>query len=323
MTARARRYLHHAAARGGRSGIDHQMMNLKTLMREAFLCGRLAVLPDLMLGSGHNLGSTTGCGNWDKYFDLRASRLLAPDGSRHPLPIVRALPHGPLHTVTLAPRVASATSAEDAELLVRRTPSRVHARDLPGNARRRLFGEVAAGSASIGFDIRPSAGVRALAAPVAADLQTRHGPFAAVHVRRGDRLAQSVVRRATEPRAMRRRLAALGVPDGAAVYFLSDERDSAYWQGLASHYRAVRFVDYPNLHALVSTRGGNAPDNYLLYEVEKRIMQAAAVRIETLPGPNSEHAHGTLVPRARWILFRLGRRVRRHARRLGALRYPG
>ena len=303
---RTPRYLRYEGVRLP-TGMNHQLTNLKWLMREAFECGRLALLPDLVLGAGHNLGSKAGCGTWDKYFDFGRSRLLGHDGSRHPLPLVRALPRRALCTVTLGPGMRLPASAERAELVVRRVAGYIHARGIPGNNLRRLLGEVADGSGGIGFDMRPSTRVRALAAAVVADLGSRYGEFAAVHVRRRDRLSQSVVRRRTEPDAIGRRLAALGVRDGATVYFLSDERDPEYWRPLQRRYRVVRYVDYAGLVGLISPDDGSAPDNYLLYEVEKAIMRRACVRVETIPSPGVEPADGTLVSRWEWWWFRLRR----------------
>ena len=76
--------------------------------------------------------------------------------------------------------------------------------------------------------------------------------------------------------------------------------------------------------------GGRVPDNYLLYAVEKRIMAAAAVRIETL-ARGSADADSALVPETIWRprvvakeraekLKRILRPAVAVARRLGLLR---
>ena len=300
MSRQGRRYLAYEAA-PDRAGINHKLRNLQWLMREAFTLGRLALLPPLELHPRHNFGVARAW-RWADYFDLGASRLVDAAGAEHPLPLVDALPAG-LQGRRIGAWEPAGKACRDCDLLVRRMDSTVYAHDLAG------------GVPAYGFRMRPAARVLALAGPVLDALRARApGGFAAVHVRRGDRLAVPLVRRATQPRAVRRCLERIGVAAGATVFVLSDERDPDWWAAVAEQCNPVRSADFPALRALASP---SRPDNYLLYEVEKAVMRSASQRVETLPG-DYERADATLVPRLRWTLARpamLRHRAVRRARR--------
>ena len=158
-----------------------------------------------------------------------------------------------------------------------------------------------------------------LARAAAGELLARsRDSYTAVHVRRTDRL-WGPYRWLTSARRVAAHLSKLGVQDGATVFFLSDEQAPAFWAHLQSHYDVVRYVDFPNLAALVSTAGGQVPDNYLLYEVEKEIMRAAPVRVETFPAkgcgtsPTStlvSRRQGRTIHRLRWSIYRLRKIMR-------------
>ena len=277
-------YLRYAEVRPVVRGLNHQRRNLECLLREAHALGRCALLPPLRLSPAHNLG-VDAAWRWETYFDLDASRLVDAGGRARPLPLVRRLPGG----------------CAGVDVLTRRIGAEVFEREVPVLPR------------GTRVELRPSARVRALAAPVAAALAARApGGFAAVHVRRGDRLF-GPMRWLTEPAAVRRALRRLGVADGATVFCLSDEREPAYWRPLAAVYDLVRAADFPAAAALVAAR---PPDNYLLYEVEKAVMRRAAVRLETFPGPDYEPADAVLVPPAAWWAARRARRSAHAALRL-------
>ena len=299
------------------SGMHNQLTNLQWLMREAFLCGRLAVLPALKLHPRHNFDRLDGCGSWDTYFDLGASRLIDPAGNRQPLPIAPKLPERAVRTLTLRPRERLPEDARRFELVVRSIRDFAYVRDLPYDRARRLLGDVLAGPTGIGFEMQPASQVRELADQVVDAITSRCGTYPAVHIRRGDRLqTHPVVKRRTEPVNIRARLRELGVRDGDPVFFLSDERDPRFWRALGRYYQIVRYTDFPQLTALVDGKGKPDTDNYLLYEVEKAIMRRAAVRVETIPGPNYTPSHATLISRREWIRANMLSSLRRTARRL-------
>ena len=297
-----RRYLRYDESRPAARGINHMLANLQCLLREAHASGRLAVLPTLRLAGEHNFGvARDWC--WDDYFDLAGSRLVDAGGTALPLPLVAAVPAEVGAAVHLAPRASLTDRAARATLVARHMRGSVHRRDVPRRCR-----------PYVGFRMRPSARVRSLAAPVVAALRERgQGDFAAVHVRRGDRLAAPWLRRLVAPQRIVRRLRRSGVPAGAVLFVLADEDVADLSASLAPAFASASRADFAALSALVA---GPEPDNYLLYEVEKEVMRAAGVRIETHPGPRidvsarSTDPHATLIPRSAWLLHRLFGKLR-------------
>ncbi|MCY3837768.1 MAG: hypothetical protein OXH09_03810 [Gammaproteobacteria bacterium] len=282
------------------AGIDHQLSNLRCLLAEAHTVGRLAVLPPLRLEARHNFGIASEW-SWDTYFDLDASRLVGNDGRTHPLPFVRDLPEGRLNTRTVPPR-GRLSGKECAELVVRQVRHEVFTKEVP------LTNTPV-------FRLRPSATVLSRAGPVVEALRKRWSTgYAAVHIRRGDRL-WGPMRWLTRPDNIRRRLRKLGIHEGDGVFFLSDERDAEYWSGLAPHYGMARYTDFPELVAIIAPSSPSTPDNYLLYEVEKEVVRHATAVVETFPLPRGERPQKTLVPIAVWVVARNVRRWWRSTRR--------
>ena len=314
-------YLRYDERTPASAGLVHQRANLECLLREAHANGRHAVLPPLNLSPAHNFG----VGNewqWESYFDLAAGRLVDADGNEYPLPLVSSLPACLPSALTLAPGERMPGSARDFVLVVRRIEHGWFEHDVPAGNHRGLR-----------LRMPPSRRVRELAGPVIGQLRALgDGRFAAVHVRRGDRLSL-YPRWLTEPEQIRRHLGDQGVPDGSVVFVLSDERDPDFWAVLGEHYRLVRHADYFALAELVSRADGRRPDNYLLYSVECEIMRSAWTRVEGMPGPYWTDPHSTLVDERTWsfyflevrrtglfraerwlrgILRRIRRRVQRH-----------
>ncbi|MDE0178707.1 MAG: hypothetical protein OXP36_08925 [Gammaproteobacteria bacterium] len=293
--------MHYDEVRPVAAGIDHQLSNLRCLLAEAHALGRLAVLPPLRLESKHNFGIARDW-SWDTYFDLDASRLVGNDGRTHPLPFVREIPAGGLKTRTVPPR-GRLSAKEGAELVVRQVRHEVFSKEVP------LTNTPA-------LQLRPSATVLHRAGPVIEELRNRWPTgFAAVHIRRGDRL-WGPMRWLTSPGNIRRRLGKLGIHEGDDVFFLSDERDAEYWSGFAAHYEMARYTDFPELVAIVAPSSSSTPpDNYLLYEIEKEIVRHATAVLETFPSPRGERPQKTLVPIAVWVVARNVRRGWRSTRR--------
>ena len=292
------------------AGMDHLLLNLECLLCEAHAAGRLAVVPELRLAPRHNFGLRSDW-RWDTYIDLDESRLVDSAGAEYPLPISRYPPDvDDVAVLTLAPGECAPEVARNYTLVVRRVDHYRYDRVVPRASR-----------APLRLRVRHSGRVRGLAGPVSADLLARAGGrFVGVHARRGDRVGQ-YPSRLTEPAAIRRHLHDLGVPDGAVVFLMSDERRTAFWEPLAESYDLARYVDYPPLEALVSRAGGRRPDNYLLYAVEKEIMAGAWMRVETRPDVlSSAGAHSALVDELTWARF-LWRREDRFRRSMRVLRH--
>ena len=272
-----------------RAGFNHMLSNLECILREAHASGRLALLPALNLAPHHNFGIDRDW-RWDAYIDLAESQLLGSAGKGLPLPLVRSLPKRELPALTLQPGEPMPARAADFPLVVRRIRSTVFRKDVPFTAPPPPW-----------FAIQPSRRVLDLAAPVVADLLSRgDGRFVAIHIRRRDRLAV-YPHRLTAPDAVARHLCEQGIADDSVVYALSDEHDADYWRRMARlPWKVVRHADCPALSELLRQDDGRVPDNYLLYAVEKQIMAAATVRIETLDRGEG-NVHSALVDRKIWL----------------------
>ena len=304
----APRYLRYVEREPRPAGLEHQLRNLRWLLAEAHLSGRLAVRPPLRLDPRHNFGvDRAWC--WETYVDLAASRLL-DGGHGYALPLAERPPARPRSTLTLPPG-APLPAACDAQLVVRHLASNLYLRDvaLPGRRRPARLRGVVPVRTPVAFRLHASLRVRTLAAPVLEALRARAPTWAAVHVRRGDRMV-GPARRAVAPARVAAVLRAHGVPDGAVLFLLTDERDPAFLAALAARYDVVRATDFAGPAALVSSAAECAPDNYLLYAVEREVMRHAAVRIETLPTPTDEPPDATLVPAWRWRAYAALRWVR-------------
>ena len=286
-------------------GLNHRIINLECLLREAHGAGRLAVLPRLRLSASHNLGFRQDW-KWDSYIDLDESRLVDAAGTEYPLPLARNGPEADVPTFTaftVGPGERTPAAADDHVLVVRRLKHRVFQKDVPVEDRPPLR-----------LQLRWSRRVRRLARPVVSDLLARgEGRFVAVHARRGDRLSH-YPGRLTEPAGIRRHLEERGIVDGSVVFLMSDERDPAFWEPLRAYYDLARYTDYPQLAALLCQAGGQRPDNYMLYAVERQVMASAWMRIETLPDFRRTQPHSSLVDERTWR--RYPRPVRKAGRRL-------
>ncbi len=285
------RYLEYDADPPTRAGLGHLLSNLRCLLTEAHLTGRRAVLPKLRLDPRHNFGIDRDW-RWETYFDFGSSTLADADGCEHPLPLAHPAP------ASLPP--PSALAQGDPWPAVGRDCARVVRRFSSGSAPFRV--QLPGASPSLAdLRLRSSVRVVALAAEVAKRLSERgYGRFAAVHVRRGDRLAErQYPSRSTGPAAVARNLRREGVVGGSVVFLASDERRAGFWTPLAERFQLVRYADFPSLAELVSPADGGLPDNYLLYQVEREVMKAAAVWIETLPG-FEPGATGSLISEEFW-----------------------
>lgn len=273
-----------------RAGLGHFVSNLRCLVGEAHATGRLAVLPPLTLAPRHNFGVDREWA-WQSYFDLEQSSFVAA-GRERPLPLA---PPGVLGAsapaLTLDARAPIPPGVRQSARVVRRFPRS----DLAFNA------QVAPRAwPTVELRLRPSSRVKRLAGQVVERIVALDGAFVAVHVRRGDRLTlPQYPSRMTEPAAIHQYLRERGVPGGAVLFVASDERRPGFWAALEARYRLVRYVDFPDLAALVSRRAGALPDNYLLYSVEREVMKQAGMWIETLPGFEPAAA-GSLVSEEAW-----------------------
>lgn len=297
------RYLRYERSIAVVTGLNHQASNLACLLREAHACGRRALLPPLLLEPKYNFNIGREW-RWESFFDLRGSRLVDAAGREHPLPLAAAPAPATagLRALRVPPGAALPPDAGSYRLVVRRIENPQFAVDVPARA-----------LAALRLRLRAAPQVLALARPVVERLRSLdRGRFAAVHVRRRDRMREyprlrrrsdrRYPGRMTEPARIRERLQAAGVADGAVLFVFSDERDPAFWNRLRQHYRVFRELDFPALAALLSPSGEPLPDNYLVYQTALEVMRSAELRIDTLPirPPNAPPMHGSLVSEREW-----------------------
>ena len=320
MTYGEPRFLQYEAAAPVAAGLLHHASNLEFLLREAHATARLAILPPPHFSLKHNFGVRREW-RWEHYFDFAASSLTDADGRRFPLPIADCRPEEGARTLRLRGGEAMPERARNYPLVVRRISHPAFGRELPTD-----------GWPESAVELRPSARAAALARPVAQHLRSLGGGrFAAVHVRRGDHVAAGYVpyvpARLTAPPHIRQCLRRWGAADGAVVYIASDERDPDFWKPLQETYRLFRYVDFPALEALISGVD-EAPDNYLLFQVEREVLREGYPRIGTMPNRMWAHMHDWLIDRENWPprpgfgrrlalgVRRLGPRIRRVEKRL-------
>jgi len=130
------------------------------------------------------------------------------------------------------------------------------------------------------------------------------GRLAVVHVRRGDKITNKKycpreMQLATSPTHIAKVLAQAGVPGGSAVYIMSDETDLNHFRPLTeTHgYAIATNVHFDHLHALlegcsaVGAQRGLPCENYLLFAIEKEILNAvpSLQRVVTLPRHDLAH----------------------------------
>ena len=266
-------YLRYEPAQPEAGGMSHWLSNLQCLVAEALDTGRLAVLPPLGLSRRHNFGVGHDW-RWETYFDLRAGRMLDADCDvARPLPLAGRVPAHPATTLSVASGAPIPAAAAACEMVVRRVGP-LYREHVPPAAR----------SGAVLW-LPPSATVLALARPVVERLSSLAGGYAAVHVRRGDRVRwRRRWRAGTSAEGIRRKLRRHGVAPDDAVFLLSDERDPGFFSALNRSVRLFRYADFPHLAAVVDGVGPQRPDNYLLYEAETEIMRHARLRIGTLAG---------------------------------------
>lgn len=252
-----------------RSGINHGESNLMTLIREATYLGRCPVVSPPDLHPKHNHGHLPGA-EWSRYRDLDATRIRV-GGELQPMNWIDRS-----HLDRLGIGDADTLELEASERLGSEHNQRYRLviRDMTGTGLWRRQRDSSDSEGKIKIKLMPSRQVLGLAERI----RLRLGDYAAVHVRRGDKLELvAPLRDATSPRNILARLAEVVEP-GRALYVLTDEWDRDYFAELRQHYDVRQFFDFDELAELVS---GPQPDNYLLYEVEKQLFKTARPRIWT------------------------------------------
>lgn len=268
------------------TGLNHQLDNLTSLIRDALYLDRVPVLDPPRLHPRHNFGLAVST-DWTKYIDtagICAYRSRFGDGPPGGVDDLEEVPVSAISADMLDTDLRRVTPAlgpterrlgdMDDEILIRRNMAGV-AGSLWSNASVSPEGL---------FQVRvpPSRNVANFSLPVVLEL----GTYAAVHVRRGDRLTQTPgLDRDTSLPNIRRLLDPV-VPASMPVYILSDEVERTFFDALAPRFKVRRFFEWPSLERIVTSA---EPDNFMLYQIEKRIFDSAAIRVYTFRREGREH----------------------------------
>lgn len=259
-----------------RPGINHLRFALELLVREAVALGRTPVAFRPRFDPRHNLGHDLVV-DWDRYIDLENVELV--DREAGTVTLVRLLvrreiePPAPLSALWVE-RGHVVTESENGtwDLIARHNRTGLEVPAIHGGT---------AGLPGYVVRFRPSRRIVELAQAVIRQL----GDYCAVHVRRDDMLEMTDrypnLDRDTQPDRIGETLARVLEP-GAAVYIMTNERDKSFFTPLKSRFRLQQYFDFPELNELVS---GPEPDNFLLFEVEKKIFEAAALKVHTFTHP--------------------------------------
>ena len=81
----------------------------------------------------------------------------------------------------------------------------------------------------------------------------------------------------THPLRIRETLLRL-LPEGSSLYILTNEADKTFFDPLREVFDVFQYFDFPELQRIVECE---FPDNYFLYEIEKRLFSQARDKIFT------------------------------------------
>lgn len=259
----SQKYLHYSTEGDLFSGINHQISNLLSLLAEAALIGRTAVVTPFFLAGKHNEGKPLKV-YFDKYLDLSEVEKVVNiirqdefDEKYATLPTEKVAYQIPLTTL----------QKNNTPVLIRTFAKNIF------NAVRLRNTAVKTQYETLSTLIRPSASVLAMAHQVLPQLQD----YYVVHVRRTDMLRLPWWKfpgldKGTRPIAIRKRIAKW-IPTSSTLYIMTDEYKKGFFDSLKKHYRILTFGDFEELVQL------KQEDNFMLYEVEKMMAQQAILKV--------------------------------------------
>jgi hypothetical protein len=263
-------------ANGPYVGILHWLSNLKAIIMEAIYLNRIPIITPPLLHPQHNLGIKLNS-PWSKYLNLSQTEVYFRNNEEFELmqkPFMFILDEdfknlnfgedqvykiGHEHEITDAEN-------NNYELIVRSVDGV------------KMGWWLRAVPVKIKKNTRINLKVSDDVLRISKNIIERLGWYAAVHVRRGDRLKRNKnLKKFTSPQHIFKTLRDI-VPLKANVYILTDERDRNYFNYLREHYKIYQYFDFDELNVIVS---GKEPDNNFLFLIEQRIFENAAKKIET------------------------------------------
>lgn len=296
-----------------RSGMSHQLSNLRSIIGEGLSMGRAVLLQGPILETkSHNYNHPLKFTRWSDYISLERTRFRVKQGQTLTCEGVLSscvaevtatqnsfFLNGPHDSVSYHSGEVPPDLAASPGLIVRGPAADVNGTRDSANLLKRLDGM----HYQVELDVQYSDEVIRVAQPVIDDLKKRstNGKVAVVHARRGDKILPKTalkrcpvqLRKATSPEHIAKVLNEVGAEPGSAVYIMTDEVNITHFEPLSKlgyHWATSNHI--PNLTKLlhgcrVGTENGTATglcENYLLFLTEHEIMRRVQrdFRIETL-----------------------------------------
>ena len=295
------KYLHYQYQQ--RAGLDHKLFDFRIFFKEAVMLDRTAVLPNVKLARRHNKGHAIYC-SIARYVNLDRVYCYIPRATQ-PIRYLRWIDKESFDFKQFAPQQTLITD----EIMISRDDDATYpliVRNLI-----EIYAMWKRVCVNYKHDVEacvvvpPSNKILSLSDAVISSIRDRHpnartqpnkkllklpfdlnsifaipGNYACLHVRGNDKGAKfRFWQQAAEPKTVFKKVRGC-LPEGAQLYFMSDNPHAPYLELLSPHYRVATYRDFPELQTLVE---GHAPDNFMLYAVEKKIMQSAAYKIYSDP----------------------------------------
>ena len=257
------------------AGIKHMKSALALLIKESVSLNRTPVVFTPKFLSSHNFGKEVNA-SWDKYLDLDKIAITQNGTTHH----VRAMKRDVIADIDAfavlevkGKHLVTVTENAEYQLIVKNNSSGLGFEGVYGHD---------------DFDFEVELCPSRLVSDCADDVIRQLGQYHSMHVRRGDKLAETDrypnLDRDTRPEAIYETVSRV-LPRGSGIYILTDERTPNYFDVLGKDYQVFQYFDFPELRHLVE---GAHPDNFLLYEIEQLIFARAKTRIYTFADPKGK-----------------------------------
>ena len=259
-----------------RAGLMHNLANLIDFIREAISLSRIPVIPVPCFDWNHNFGVQIDC-EWSKYFCLEETKvyspaniLIEPECQTQSFRYILNSDFKNLNfPVSEVARIDPFKNGADSDVCKKTVLVRELTSDIA------LWGQIS-GSNATKYDVRLNYSDQVV--NLARLVTNQITPYIALHVRRGDRLRLNRrYNKHTKPAYIARFLLQNfhQVPN---VFLMSDERKPDFFDSLKRNITVFTYKDFADLSTLIQ---GLAPDNFMLFCVEKKIYYDAYKRIGT------------------------------------------
>jgi hypothetical protein len=258
----------------------HCLVNLQALIKEAIYLNRIPVIMPPLLHAKHNFGTKLSS-NWPKYLNLSKTRVYIRDNDEYKQKLklfafileqdfkqlkfdeAQIYNINPYHEIT-------ETENKNYPLIVRSVSSI-------------FWGRWRLAIPEIYKKMRIKFVWSDDVTNISNHIINQLGWYAAIHVRRGDRLNNNKnLKKFTSPKHIFDMMKNI-VPSQSNVYILTNEIDKNFFNYLRKHYKIYQYFDFNELTEIIS---GHEPDNNFLYIIERCIFQNAAIKIGTFKRHN-------------------------------------